>query len=149
MKFRIPFWLLLLAVVSAGVWFGSDYARERGLYLTTRAPLASSTYPELEPRANADIPGAHVGATIKMTPNGYMPINVTIQAGDALRFENDGDTGQWPMSDPHPRHDEHPDLNADGYVIPGETWYVVLKQPGTYGFHDEVYPNISGTVTVQ
>ncbi len=146
---RSAFWVVACAVIVCGLYFGGQYAWSRGMYITTRQPMAPIGNLSMEPRASIDAPEVKVGGTVKMTPQGYTPQTITIDRGQAVEFKNVGDGGQWPSSDPHPGHDANPALNANGFVVPEASWYATLNEAGTFHYHDEVYPNIQGTVVVR
>lgn len=140
----------IAAVVLAGLWLGASYAWNQGRYITLRQPDgAQGRTPGAQQYATERVPREQVAATIAMTPEAYIPDTVTIPAGTAVAFRNDGVSSQWPVSDLHPDHTLEPRLNADGVVRPGGTWYATLTRPGTYWVHDEVYPNLRAAIVVE
>jgi hypothetical protein len=81
------------------------------------------------------------------------PKNVVVPAGSQISFVNHDTVDHLMFSDPHPEHTDCPDLNAVGFLTPGQT-----RQSGnlnvvrTCGFHDHMNPTVAslrGTITIQ
>jgi plastocyanin len=97
--------------------------------------------------------GGDAAATITITSSGASPQRVTIPAGGRVLFINNDSRAHFMASDPHPTHEDCPDLNAVGVLQPGER-----RQSGNLvvtracGFHDHDNPGtqtLQGTVTIQ
>src|SRR5262245_40344887 len=94
---------------------------------------------------------AHVveGITvIHMDDNGFSPDTVTIDKGDTIEFENVGAQIHWPASNVHPTHDIYPAFDPKKPVQPGESWSFTFDRVGTWKFHDHIYPQFGGSITV-
>ena len=81
--------------------------------------------------------------TIVITSAGASPRNVEVTVGSRVLFVNNDSRSHNMTSDPHPEHDQCPDLNQVGFLSPGqsrETGNLVVAR--TCGFHDHDNPNI-------
>lgn len=148
MRITIPAWLLGLAAIVIGLSVGAYVALSNGMVVSARSRLASPRELPQVRVASQERPDAPVGAVVRMTPYGYLPQSIEVRVGEAIEFQNAATATQRPMSDPHPEHAYAP-LDAPGVVEPGKSWYAVMERPGTYSYHDEVYPNVSGVIVVR
>src|SRR6187200_3067036 len=85
--------------------------------------------------------------TVTITSAGASPRNIEIALGSRVLFVNDETRSHNMTSDPHPAHDQCPDLNQVGFLSPGqrrETGNLVTAR--TCGFHDHDNPS-QGTLT--
>jgi plastocyanin len=92
------------------------------------------------------------GATITITASGATPRQLTIGLGSRVRFVNNDTRNHDMSSDPHPEHTDCPEINAAGFLRPGEARetenFVTSK---TCGFHDHLNPftqTLTGQITV-
>ena len=75
--------------------------------------------------------------TITITAAGATPKNVQIALGQRVRFVNNDNRPHNMTSDPHPDHNDCPDLNQVGFLSPGQS-----RETGNMvdvrvcGFHD-------------
>lgn len=89
---------------------------------------------------------------ITISNNAASPRQVTVDLGTRIRWVNNDSRTHEMSSDPHPEHDQCPELNG-GALAPGqsrETSNLVTAR--TCGFHDHLLPNITaltGTITVR
>ena len=86
--------------------------------------------------------------TLHMTEKGYTPRNITIREGDTVSFENTGKNELWPASNIHPSHEIYPAFDPKKVVKPGETWSFTFTKAGVWRYHDHIYPEITGSITV-
>ena len=87
--------------------------------------------------------------TITITSAGASPRNIEIALGTRVLFVNNDSRSHNMTSDPHPAHDQCPDLNQVGFLSPGErreTGNLVIAR--TCGFHDHDAPS-QGLLTGQ
>jgi len=107
---------------------------------------------------------AHVGGdVIHMTPNGFDPKTITIKVGETVTFENIDTRGRWPASNIHPTHTLYPGSNiakcgsaeeenifdACGAIPPGGSYSFRFTAEGVWRFHDHIFPQYSGSITVE
>jgi len=87
--------------------------------------------------------------TVTITSAGASPRNVEVALGTRILFVNNDSRSHNMTSDPHPAHDDCPDLNQVGFLAPGqsrETGNLVTAR--TCGFHDHDSPS-QGLLTGQ
>jgi plastocyanin len=81
--------------------------------------------------------------TITLTSAGASPRNIEVAAGQRVLFINNDTRSHNMTSDPHPEHDQCPELNQVGFLVPGErreTGNLVTVE--TCGFHDHDNPDV-------
>jgi plastocyanin len=82
-------------------------------------------------------------ATITITAGGANPRNVQITPGSRVRFVNNDTIAHNMTSDPHPEHNDCPEINQVGLLAPGQTRetgnFILMR---TCGFHDHDLPDV-------
>lgn len=87
--------------------------------------------------------------TVTIDESGFTPSTITIAAGTAVTFVNNGQAAHWPASDNHPTHDVLPEFDAKRGLSTGETYIHTFTKVGTWTLHDHLMPRLTGTVIVQ
>lgn len=87
-------------------------------------------------------------ATVSLTPNGFEPQQLTVDQNTTLTFLNQDSVDHWPASDFHPTHDLYPEFDPRKPIKPGEFWIVKLTKPGTWKYHDHLYPHRRATLII-
>ncbi len=83
--------------------------------------------------------GQTTSTTITITASGANPRTVTVPVGSRVRFVNSDTRNHEMSSDPHPEHSDCPEINAVGFLRPGESRETEnLVTPRTCGFHDHL-----------
>lgn len=132
---RLPFLILAILLVSHATLFTPAYAHE--------VTGEGNTY-------------------IHMYDDRYEPKDVTIEAGTTVIFENVGENEHWPATNIHPTHTLYPgsDIEKCGTdeednlfdacrgLKSGETYSFTFNKGGEWRYHDHIYPNLNGTITV-
>lgn len=80
--------------------------------------------------------------TITITASGANPRNISIAVGTRVLFVNNDTRTHNMNSDPHPDHNDCPEINQVGFLAPGqsrETGNLVVTR--TCGFHDHDAPS--------
>ena len=80
--------------------------------------------------------------TITITSSGASPRNIQVALGTRVLFVNNDSRAHNMTSDPHPDHNDCPDLNQVGFLAVGqsrETGNLVTAR--TCGFHDHDNPS--------
>ena len=91
--------------------------------------------------------------TITITGAGVSPKNVIVSLGDRVLFINNDGRSHNMTSDPHPDHNDCPDINQVGFLAAGqsrETGNLVIAR--VCGFHDHDDPgqqNLQGSITIR
>ena len=99
---------------------------------------------------------------IHMTESGFDPEHVTVQQGETVIFENVDVRPRWPASDMHPIHTDYPGSgiykchgderetlfdSCEG-IEPNTEYSFSFTQDGVWYYHDHLYPQYGGSVTV-
>jgi plastocyanin len=91
--------------------------------------------------------------TVTITASGANPRNIQIALGSRVLFENKDSRSHNMTSDPHPDHNDCPDINQAGFLAAGqsrETGNMVVAR--TCGFHDHDMPgqaNLIGQIVIR
>jgi plastocyanin len=92
-------------------------------------------------------------ATITITSSGANPQRVTVPRGSQVQFVNNDSRPHQMSSDDHPDHLDCPEINAVGFLSPGQSRQTGnLNTARTCGFHDHNLPNVAslqGTIVIQ
>lgn len=92
-------------------------------------------------------------ATITITSSGASPRTVTVARGSQVQFVNNDTRAHEMSSDDHPDHRDCPEINAVGFLSPGQSRPTGnLNTARTCGFHDHNLPNVAslrGTIIIQ
>jgi plastocyanin len=90
--------------------------------------------------------GGAEGRTITITSSGASPVSLTITPGTRVLFVNNDTRTHNMTSDPHPEHDLCPEINAVGFLSPGQSRETGnLNTVRTCGFHDHDDPPPGGS----
>lgn len=97
--------------------------------------------------------GSPSGPTITITSSGVNPKTVVVARGTQVTFTNNDSRSHEMASDPHPTHENCPEINQVGLLDPGRSRQTGnLNTPGACGFHDHNQPqnaSLQGTITIQ
>lgn len=91
--------------------------------------------------------------TVTITASGANPRNISIALGSRVLFINNDSRSHNMTSDPHPDHNDCPDIDQVGFLAPGqsrETGNLVVAR--TCGFHDHDNPsqqNLTGQIVIR
>ena len=97
--------------------------------------------------------GGSMTETITVTASGANPRTLTVTPGTRILFVNSDSSIHEMNSDPHPSHEDCPELNQVGHLNPGQRRESGnLVTTGTCGFHDHANPgtlSLHGTITIR
>lgn len=98
-------------------------------------------------------PSVTPAATITITASGVNPSTVTVTRGSQVEFVNNDSRAHQMSSDPHPDHQDCPEINAVGFLSPGQRRQTGnLNTARNCGFHDHDRPNdagLRGTIVIR
>jgi plastocyanin len=126
---------------------------ETGLGCFLMALMAVSCGGDSSPTQPTPPGGGSQTVTITITANGADQRAVTIQPGMRIVFVNNDSRPHEMTSDPHPSHEDCPELNQVGFLNPGqqrESGNLVFTR--TCGFHDHSNPGtqaLQGRITIR
>lgn len=78
-----------------------------------------------------------------------IPVNVTIRAGDTVKFINNDSIPRWPASGVHPTHQICPGFDSLRGLDTGESYSFTFNEAKTCPWHDHLKPSTSGKITVE
>jgi len=84
---------------------------------------------------------------VTLSANGFSPKEVTIKPGTAVRWKNNTNKPQTVNSDNYPTNQLHKELNF-GVFNAGSSVQYIFTKPGTYGYHNQLHPDQTGTIIV-
>jgi len=91
-------------------------------------------------------PSPDAAATITITSSGVSITQVTVPAGSRVLFVNNDARSHNMTSDPHPEHDDCPEINTVGLLVPGQSRETGnMNTVRTCGFHDHDDPPPGGS----
>ena len=91
-------------------------------------------------------PGGAEGRTITVTSSGASPKTLTVAQGTRVLFVNNDSRPHNMTSDPHPEHDECPEINQVGLLLPNQSRETGnMNTVRTCGFHDHDDPPPGGS----
>ncbi|OGI62783.1 hypothetical protein A2818_00870 [Candidatus Nomurabacteria bacterium RIFCSPHIGHO2_01_FULL_40_12] len=89
------------------------------------------------------------GIVVTITPNGFVPFEVTIKQGEKVVWLNESGVYAWPASDLHPTHGIYPEFDSLEPIPDGQAWVFTFDKAGAWQFHDHLKPNRRGLVRVE
>jgi len=117
---------------------------QRGFGVVLAATLCASCGGSGSPSAPSDPSAAN--RTITITANGVSPTSLTIAPGTRVLFVNNDTRSHNMTSDPHPEHDQCPEINVVGLLSPGRSRETGnMNTVRTCGFHDHDDPPPAGS----
>ena len=94
---------------------------------------------------------------IKISANGFSPSKITIKQGETVQFMNKDTKPHWPASAVHPTHAAYSEtggcigskFDACTPLKQNQTFNFTFNKIGTWGYHDHLNPEMTGTVVVK
>lgn len=87
-------------------------------------------------------------AYVTITNDGFVPETLKVAVGQSVIWTNEDAQPHAISSDPHPEHTSLPSLNSD-VIDQDSTYQYEFMQAGTYNYHDELDPSVTGTIIVE
>lgn len=116
-----------------------------GLSSTTNSPAPDDPQPSQDTTRQTE---ASADVTITYTDSGFENAAYAVKSGGTVTVQNDSSETLEFSSDDHPAHTDNPELNMDA-LDPGESGQFTPQQTGEWGFHNHLFSNHSGVLTVQ
>ena len=89
------------------------------------------------------------GTVVKITDEGFEPSSLTVSSGDTVTFENESSDDSWPASDVHPTHQNYPGFDSKKPLLAGESYSFTFTKAGSWGYHNHLEPDVTGTIVVE
>ena len=82
---------------------------------------------------------------------GFIPATISITVGQSVTWKNTDVNmkAHWVASDPYPIDNALPGLNSHGSIKPDDSYSYIFSKAGTYTYHDNLDPSLTGTVIVK
>lgn len=97
--------------------------------------------------------GNSSGTAVTISSAGVTPVQITVPQGTRVLFTNSDSRTHEMTSDPHPEHDECVEINAIGFISPGQTKETGnLNTVRTCKYHDHSDPDntrLWGRIVIQ
>ncbi len=112
-----------------------------------------SSSPNTGPSTSATCTASSTSTTITISNNAVCPQNITVPRGTQVTFVNSDSRTHEMTSDPHPTHEDCPEINAVGNLVVGQsrqTSNLVIAR--RCGFHDHIafdVKSLQGSITIQ
>jgi len=116
----------------------SDVARDQPTGRTETTGQAGSNDNEIQAE----------GTQVIFTDDGFNPSSYTSREGEAVTVRNDSSMELQFSSADHPTHQDTPEFNLP-VLGPGESATFTPNGTGTFGFHDHINSQYTGTLTVE
>lgn len=88
-------------------------------------------------------------ATVKITPSGFSPATITIDKGTVVAWVSNNISPVIIAANPYPADNSIPGLSKSSQLGAGGQFRHQFNQTGTYYYHDDLHPNVNGTVIVK
>ncbi len=145
--------IILIALTSFGyfTWVAYEPLPET-TDITPTATEMDTTTPETDEGAldteTADETPAATVTEVSYTADGFIPKDITIKAGDSVRFANNSASLMWVASDNHPTHELYSEFDQKTAVPNGGVYTFKFDKVGTWTYHNHVESSNTGTITV-
>ena len=116
---------------------------------TASTPTSPSTAsPQATGTATPTTQAQTSSETITITNAGFQPSSLSIKKGTQVCFKNNDSVPHWPASSDHPTHLEYAEFDPKKSVLSGSEWCFTFDKAGSWGYHDHLRPNLTGSITV-
>ncbi len=107
------------------------------------SPLDQKNNPAI-PNTAINPPAAQTAASISIEDTGFVPPAITITPDTTVTFLNNGQAMHWPKSDDQ----QLPEFDAGKGLATGENYEYKFTKPGSWTYHDQLNPQLVGTIVV-
>src|SRR6476646_1735016 len=84
------------------------------------ATACGSSSPNMGPSTGSTCTASSTSTTITISNNAVCPQNITVPRGTQVTFVNSDSRTHEMNSDPHPTHEDCPEINAVGNLVAGQ-----------------------------
>lgn len=85
---------------------------------------------------------------IVLTEKGFVPDKIVIRQDDTVVFSTELNAPFWPASNLHPSHLIYPEFDSKEKIDADKTWEFKFVKPGRFKYHDHLFANNIGLITV-
>jgi plastocyanin len=105
------------------------------------------------PSTGGTCTASSTSTTITISNNSVCPQNITVPRGTQVTFVNNDSVTHDMASDPHPEHNDCPEINQVGNLVAGQSRQTGnLNTARKCGFHDHIAFDVKalqGSITIQ
>lgn len=127
----------VIATLSAAAWLGDAHNNKQA--------TPSNQGVEVNEQSTTPVETAEVS----ITTNGFVPASIVVKSGTTVKFTNTDGQPHRIVSDPHPAHDILAAFDSEEPLNPNDSFSFTFEQVGTFGYHDETKPSVTGSITVE
>lgn len=109
----------------------------------------TSTTTENNSPATPPTQSSQNGMVVTYDGSSFSPNSLTIKAGDTVTFRNNSSAPMWVASNPHPAHTDYSGFDAKRSFAQGQDYTFTFTRTGTWGYHNHLSPDATGTIVVQ
>lgn len=88
-------------------------------------------------------------AYVKITAQGFSPQSITVAANTDVVWVDQDPAPHLPAADPYPTHASLPSLTAPRALGKSQSYSYMFSSTGTYHYHDDLNPLLTGEVIVK
>lgn len=127
------------------------------VFVLAAAALAAFLYFRAEPETSEDTTTTATSsatiageAAVSITKEGFSPATIKVKKGTSVTWTNNDTANHQVSSDPHPTHDQLPELGDGDLTASGESFSFVFDKTGEFTYHDNLNPlTFQGKVIVE
>lgn len=79
----------------------------------------------------------------------FNPQMLTVKKGTTVTWTNKDEAQHWIITDPHPTHNNLPDLDSKKGLLQNESYQYTFNQKGEFYYHDEINTIVTGKIIVE
>ncbi|HSX48265.1 MAG TPA: cupredoxin domain-containing protein [Candidatus Nanoarchaeia archaeon] len=137
---------IIIGVVVVAVLAVGAFAIKNSISKKTSDTSSQTTPPAASDQSSSTNQG---GMVVTYDGNSFSPTSLTIKVGDTVTFRNNSSAPMWVASNPHPSHTDYKGFDALRSFAKGEDYTFTFTKVGTWGFHNHLSPDATGTIVVQ
>lgn len=88
-------------------------------------------------------------AKVLITEDGFQPASLSVKAGTVVIWDNQDTKPHRVAANPYGSHTTLPSLDSKSNIATNGSYRYKFTQKGTFNYHDELNPQVNGTVIVK
>ena len=169
---KFTYIILALIIIAGGYYFydtyrKADFVKVEDLQQSPTTPNAPTPTPTKEsvatptPKTNQgggtfssgeeNVDGGSGVQVLEVVFDGssFSPSPLNINVNDWVFFKNASDSDLWVASDPHHSHTGYAGFDSKKIIAKGATYKFEFTKAGTFGYHNDLNPSQTGSITVK
>lgn len=140
--------LVLVIIAGAGLFFWSQIESGQQERPETTQQETLTTEDEAGSAVDDESEEVQASHTVTYSDGNFSPAELNVSLGETVEFSNQTTGAFWVASDTHPSHTDYPEFDS-GSIEPGGTYSFTFERAGTWGYHDHLNPQATGTISVE